>query len=77
MRKCKSSIFLNSCKELKVNVKACQQQANGVDYGVFAIANTFHVSAGADIGRKKIQEDEMNDHLLQCITPSMELTLLW
>ena len=52
---------------MKVNVKACQQQANGVDYGVFAIPNTFHVSTGADNGRKKIQEDEMNDHLLQCI----------
>ena len=61
------NIFKCSCKELKVNAEACQQQANGVDCGAFAIANTFHVSTGADIGKKKIQDDEMKDHLLQCI----------
>ena len=61
------NIFKCSCKELKVNAEACQQQTNGVDCGAFAIANTFHVSTGADIGKKKIQDDEMKDHLLQCI----------
>ena len=39
---------------MKVNVNACQQQTNVVDCGVFAIANMFHILAGADIGRTKI-----------------------
>ena len=60
------NIFKCSGKELTVNVKACQQQTNGVDC-VFAAANMFHVSTGADIGRTKIREDKMRDHLLQCI----------
>ena len=54
-------------KELTVNVKSCQQQANGVDCGDFLIANMFHISTDADIGSTKIGEDKMNDHLLQCI----------
>ena len=54
-------------KELTVNVKACQQQANGVDCGDFLIANMFHISTDADIGSTKIGEDKMNDHLLQSI----------
>ena len=33
------NIFKCSGKELTVNVKACQQQTNGVDCGVFAVAN--------------------------------------
>ena len=33
------NIFICSGKELMVNVKACQQQTNGVDCGVFAVAN--------------------------------------
>lgn len=61
------NIFKCSCKELKVNAEACQQQANGVDCGDFLIANMFHISTDADIGSTKIGEDKMNDHLLQCI----------
>ena len=49
-------------KELTVNVKSCQQQANCVDCG-----DMFHISTEADIGSTKIGEDKMNDHLLQCI----------
>ena len=33
------NIFKCIGKELTVNVKACQQQTNGVDCGVFAVAN--------------------------------------
>ena len=62
-----SNIFKCSGKELMVNVKACQQQTNGVDCGVFAVANLFHILTGADIGRTKIQEDKMRNHLLQFI----------
>ena len=61
------NIFKCIGKELTVNVKACQQQTNGVDCGVFAVANLFHILTGADIGRTKIREDKMRDHLLQCI----------
>ena len=48
-------------------MKACQQQTNGDDCGVFAVANLFHILAGADIDRTKIRGDKMRDHLLQCI----------
>ena len=61
------NIFKCSAKELMVNVKACQQQTNDLDCGVFAVANLFHILTGADIGRTKIREDKMKDHLLQCI----------
>ena len=61
------SIFKCSGNELTVNVKACQQQTNGADCGVFAVANLFHILTGADIGRTKIQEDKMRNHLLQFI----------
>ena len=61
------NIFKCNGKELTVNVKACKQQTNGDDCGVFAVANLFHILTGADIGRTKIREDKMRDHLLQCI----------
>ena len=61
------NIFKCSGKELIVNVKACQQQTKDVDCGVFPVANLFHILTGADIGRTKIWEDKMRDHLLQCI----------
>ena len=61
------NIFKCSGKELTVDVKACQQQTNGVDCGVFAVGKLFHILAGADIGRKKFQEYKMRDHLLQYI----------
>ena len=48
------SIFKCSGKELKVNVKAGQQQKNGVDCSLFATANMFHILTGTDIGRTKI-----------------------
>ena len=59
--------FKCSGKELTVDVKACQQQTNGADCGVFAVGKLFHILAGADIGRKKFQEYKMRDHLLQYI----------
>ena len=52
---------------MTVNVKTFQQQTDGVDCGVLAASNMFHILTGADIGRTKIQEDKMRDHLLQCI----------
>ena len=33
----------------------------------FVVANMFHILTGAHIGKTKIQEDKMRDHLLQCI----------
>ena len=55
--------FKCSGKELTIHKKACQQQTNGVDCGVFAVVNMFHISTG----RTKIREYEMRDHLLPCI----------
>ena len=61
------NIFKCNGKELTVNVKACKQQTNGDDCGVFAVANLFHILTGADIDRTNIQDDKMRYHLLQCI----------
>ena len=35
---------MNKCvnEELSVNIGAYQQQKNGVDYGIHAVANIFH-----------------------------------
>ena len=51
----------------RTNIKACQQQTNGVDYGVFAVTNMFHILIGTDIGRTKIWEDKVRNYLLPCI----------
>ena len=56
-----------SGKELTVNMKACQQQTNGADCGVFAVGKLFHILTSADMGKTKIRVDKMRDHLLQCI----------
>ena len=61
------NIFKCNGKELTVNVKACKQQTNGDDRGVFAVANLFHILTGADIDRTNIQDDKMRYHFLQCI----------
>ena len=47
-------IFKCSGKELRVNVKASQQQKNSVGCGVYAIVNMFYLIRNADIGRTKI-----------------------
>ena len=61
------NIFKCSGKELKVNVKVCQQQINAVDCGVLAIANMSHILTDPDIVRTKFRVDKMKDYLLQCI----------
>ena len=48
------NIFKCSGKELTVDVKACQQQTNYIDRGVFTVGNMFHILTGSDIGRTKI-----------------------
>ena len=61
------NVYKYSDKTLTINEKACQEQANGIDSGVFAVANMFHIVIGINIGRTKIWEDKMRHHLLQCI----------
>ena len=53
-------------EKLSVNVRACQQQSNGVDCGVYTVANAFHLLLGVNISAKKICEDQIRPHLLKC-----------
>ena len=55
------NIFKCSGKESTVNEKACQQQTNGIDCGVFTVVNLLHILTGADIGTTKIREDKMRE----------------
>ena len=48
------NVYKYSGKTLTINEKACQEQANGIDSGIFAVANMFHIVIGINIGRTKI-----------------------
>ena len=52
MQICKTFKFFE--EKLCVNVRASQQQLNGVDCGVYNVANAFHLLLGVHITVKKI-----------------------
>ena len=33
---------------LQINIRPCQQETNGEDCGIYAVANAFYVSSGTD-----------------------------
>ena len=43
-------------EELSVNVRACQQQSNDVDCGVYTVANVFNLLSGINISVKRIYD---------------------
>ena len=63
MQICKLCKFFE--EERSVNVRMCQQQSDGVDCGVYTVANAFHLLSGVNISTKKICEDQMRPHLLK------------
>ena len=63
MQICKMCKFFD--EKFSVNVRASQQQLNGVDCGVYTLANAFHLILGVNIGAKKSCEDQIRSHLLK------------
>ena len=64
MKICKICKFFE--EKLSVNVRACQQQLNGVDCGVYTVANTFLLLSRVNRTLKKICKDQIRPHLLKC-----------
>ena len=52
-------------EELSVNIRACQQQSNGVECRVSAVPNAFHLLSEVNISAKKICKDQFIPHLLK------------
>ena len=64
MQICKTCKFFEEI--LTVNVRASQQQLNGVDCGVYTVANACRLLLGVNITVKKICQDQGRPHLLKC-----------
>ena len=54
-------------EELSVNIRACQQQSNRVDCGIYTVVNAFHLLSGVNTSAKRICEDQMRPRLLKCL----------
>ena len=52
---------------LQINIRSCQQQTNGVDCGIYAVANAFYILSGTDVSNIKIDDNKMRAHFLQCL----------
>ena len=51
---------------LKINVRKCQQQINGIDCGIFAISNAVKCLHGGDVETALYDPTIMRKHLLTC-----------
>lgn len=62
---------INTLRGLKkgavLNIKSCQQQDNGVDCGVFAIANAYALCTGVPVGDLRYNAKKMREHLVMCL----------
>ena len=52
---------------LQINIRSCQQQTNGVDCDIYAVANVFYILSGTEVPNIKIVENRMRAHFLQCL----------
>ena len=61
----------NICKtensELEMHIRPCQQEKNGVDCGIFAVANAYYILSGIDVSSIRIDENKMRAHFRQCL----------
>ena len=68
-----SSGFVNQINSLRggldavTNLKSCQQQVNGYDCGVYAIANAYGICAGLSVRDLKYNRGKMREHLIACL----------
>ena len=53
--------------ELEIHIRSCQQQQNGVDCGIFVVANAYYILSGIDVSSIRTDENKMRAHFLQCL----------
>ena len=53
--------------ELEIHIRSYQQQKNGVNCGIFAVANAYYILSGIDVSNIRIDENKMRAHFLQCL----------
>ena len=53
--------------ELEIDIRSCQQQKNGVDCGMSAVANVYYILSGIDVSNIRIDENKMRGLFLQCL----------
>ena len=63
-----ASILYEKTPEIVLNVKSVQQQQNGTDCGVFAIAFLVSLLNGDDLSRQTYGNNLHRTHLLRCIS---------
>ena len=44
--------------ELEIQIRSCQQQKNGVDCGIFVVANAYYILSGIDVSSIRIDEKQ-------------------
>lgn len=64
---CMSSLLKTTEKEMTYVIKSCQQQGNGYDCGVFAIAFATSLANGIDPATLLYNPDTMRTHLDSCM----------
>ena len=53
------NIYKSENSLLQINIRSCHQQSNGVDCGIYAVANAFYILSGTDVSNIKIDENKM------------------
>ena len=53
--------------ELEIHIRSCQKQKNGVDCGIFAVANAYYILSGIDVSSIITDENKMRAHFLHCL----------
>ena len=48
------NLFKSGNLQPQISIRSCQQQTNGVDCGIYAVANVFYISTGTDVSDIKI-----------------------
>ena len=59
------NLYMLDNSQLQINLPSCQQQANGVDCRIYAVANSFQISSGTGVSDIKIDKNRMRVHFFQ------------
>ena len=62
-----SLLYAHQVSKIKINVVPMQQQYEGADCGVFALAVCLAIASGEDPATIKWQQGDMRKHLTKCI----------
>ena len=61
------NIYKSKSFELKINVRSCQQQTNGLDCGIYSVINAYYLLSGIDISNLRIDETNIRELFLNCM----------